>query len=59
MTEVKVYYVAGEPQEEKLLLTYDQWKQLFLEGKWLDRSLVSVEVLDKHSDKGPNRVRFM
>lgn len=39
-------------------LTYDQFMSLFRTGMYGDQEVASVEVKQKHNDKGPNRIIF-
>ena len=39
-------------------LSFDQFMQLYRTGRYGDQKVLSIEIVQKHHDKGPNRIVF-
>jgi hypothetical protein len=56
VTKVRLVFLDDTSTTEEL--TFEQYKKMFLEGKWESKPLRSLEVVSKDSNKGPNRITF-
>lgn len=57
MTRVQFEYKDGT-RSDSIVLNYNEWQQMFRSGAWEGKPIAVVEIEEKHSDKGPNRIRF-
>jgi hypothetical protein len=57
VTKVALEYKDGT-KTASLLLTWEQFKELYTSGKYEGKPIHKVSVEQKHSDKGPNTITF-
>lgn len=39
-------------------INFEQWQKMMRSGEWDGKPLAFVDILQKHNDKGPNRLTF-